>query len=136
MYNHHKVYSCCVYSCSIYHTSLNRGRGFYFFFVGFLTRPLNETGLYSGEASNCRKRRGPISTIRVVTPRSYSFRVHAILPRSSLYSSTRPLFTKRLNLSRPLNGAGLYSEEAFIRGNTVGTPLPLHRNYITSLNAL
>ena len=36
-----------------------------------------------------------------------------------LYSSTRPLFTIRLNLSRPLNGAGLYSEEAFIRGNTV-----------------
>ena len=36
-----------------------------------------------------------------------------------LYSSTRPLFTKQLNLSRPLNRAGLYAEEAFIQGNMV-----------------
>ena len=28
-----------------------------------------------------------------------------------LYSSTRPLFTKRLNLSRPLFGGGLYSRK-------------------------
>ena len=56
-------------------------------FVGFLTRPLNEAGLYSGEASNSRRRRALISIIRAVTPRSYSFHVHAILPRSSFYCS-------------------------------------------------
>ena len=53
-------------------------------FVGFLTRPLNEAGLYSREASNSRTRRAPISIIRAVT---HSFRVHAILPRSSFYCS-------------------------------------------------
>ena len=56
-------------------------------FVGFLTRHLNEAGLYSREASNSRTRRTPISIIRAVTPCSHSFRVHAILPRSSFYCS-------------------------------------------------
>ena len=31
-------------------------------------------------------------------------------------------------LTRPLNEAGLYSEEAFIRGNTVYTLYIMHRN--------
>ena len=34
-------------------------------FVGFLTRPLNEAGLYSREASNSRTRRAPIIYARL-----------------------------------------------------------------------
>ena len=56
-------------------------------FVGFFTRPLNEAGLYSREASNSRTRCAPISIIRAVMPCSHSFHVHAILPRSSFYCS-------------------------------------------------